>query len=348
MRALRRAVRGLPPVPLLLLLAACTSTPETNPETVGKLVAAGPAPIERRLKVETIETDPPASPGPYRIGVNDVLHIVVVGHPELSGVGADAQGVPVGTRVQSDGRIYPAMVAGVEAAGRTTAEVRAALQRAFGAYVKEPQVSVEILKFESQKFYVLGHVERPTVLPVDGNTTLLDGIARAGGVKETGDIEGAYVIRSGKLLPVSLGDILLRGDTSRNVAMLHGDMVYVPDKTDWKVYVLGEVREPGIVPMDWRGLNLADAIAAVEGLDLTNARKSEITIFRGGWQRPTAYTVSITDVYQYGASIPLHPGDRIVVGTRGLATWARTITLLTPWMQSGATLAAVSAAFAAN
>jgi polysaccharide export outer membrane protein len=130
--------------------------------------------------------------------------------------------------------------------------------------------------------------------------------------------------------------------------MQHGDMVYVPDKTDWKVYVLGEVKEPGIVPMDWRGLNLADAIAAAEGLDLTNAKKSEITIFRGGWQRPTAYTVSITDVYQYGASIPLHPGDRIVVGTRGLATWARTITLLTPWMQSGATLAAVGAAFAAN
>jgi polysaccharide export outer membrane protein len=147
---------------------------------------------------------------------------------------------------------------------------------------------------------------------------------------------------------VSLGDILLRGDTSRNVAMQSGDMVYVPDKTDWKVYVLGEVEQPGIVPMDWRGLNLADAIAAAEGLDLTNASKSEVTIFRGGWQRPQAYTVSITDVYQYGASIQLHPGDRIVVGTRGLASWARTITLLTLWMQSGATIAAVSAALAAN
>ena len=337
-----------PPLPLLFLLTACSSTPKTNPETVRALVEAGRAPIERRLKVETIETEPPAVAAEYRIGVNDVLHIVVVGHPELAGTGQESQAGPVGTRVQSDGKVYPPMVPGVPAAGHTTAEVRERLKAAFGAYLKDPQVSVEVLKFESQKFYVLGHVEQPTVLAVNGSTTLLDGIALAGGIRETGDIEGAYVIRSGKLLPVSLGDILLRGDTSRNVAMQHGDMVYVPDKTDWKVYVLGEVKKPGIVPMDWRGLNLADAIAAAEGLDLLNSKKSEIRIFRGGWQKPQAFTVSIEDVYRSGASIQLHPGDRIVAGTRGLATWSRTITLLTPWMQSGATIAAVSAAVAAN
>lgn len=334
-----------PPIPLLFLLAACSSTPKTNPETVEALVAAGRAKIERSLKVETIETEAPAAAGEYRIGPNDVLSIVVVGHPELTGAGQETQ---VGTRVQSDGKIYPPMIDGVKAAGHTTADVREALKGAFGAYIKDPQVSVEILRFESQKFYVLGHVGQPTVLPVDGNTTLLDGIARAGGIRETGDIEGAYVIRSGKLLPVSLGDILLRGDTSRNVAMQHGDMVYVPDKTDWKVYVLGEVKKPGVVPMDGRGLNLADAIAAAEGLDLLNSKKSEIRIFRGGWQRPQAFTVSIEDVYRSGTSIQLHPGDRIVAGTRGLATWSRTITLLTPWMQSGATIAAVAAAVAAN
>ncbi len=337
-----------PPIPFLFLLAACSSTPKTNPETVQALVEAGRAPIERRLKVETIETEAPAVAGEYRIGVNDVLHTVVVGHPELAGTGQDSQGAPVGARVQGDGMIYPPMIPGVQAAGLTTVEVRDLLKAAFGAYIKDPQVSVEVLKFESQKFYVLGHVGRPTVLPVNGSTTLLDGIALAGGIRETGDIEGAYVIRSGKLLPVSLGDILLRGDTSRNLAMQHGDMVYVPDKTDWKVYVLGEVEKPGIVPMDWRGLNLADAIAAVEGLDLLNSKKSEIRIFRGGWQKPQAFTVSIEDVYQFGTSIQLHPGDRIIAGTRGLATWSRTITLLTPWMQSGATIAAVAAAVAAN
>lgn len=339
-----------PPVPLLLLVAACTSTPKTNPETVEALVAQGKAPIERvrGLTVETIRTEPPAAAGEYRIGPNDVLYIVVAGHPELTGQGQDAQGAPVGTRVQRDGKIYPPMVSGIQAAGKTVAEVRGALREAFEPYVTNPQVSVEILRFESQKFYVLGHVEHPSVFAVDGNTTLLEGVARAGGIRETGDIEGAYVIRGGKLLPVNLGDILLRGDTSRNVFMQDGDMVYVPDKTDWRVYVLGEVEKPGIVPMDVRGLNLADAIAAAEGLDLVHAKRSEIRIFRGGWQNPQAYTLSTEDIYRYGTSIQLRPGDRIVVAPRGLATWSRTITLLTPWMQSGATIAAVAAAVAAN
>jgi len=339
------------PVALLAVLAAaCNSTPKTNPETVEALVAAGRVPIDRtpQLAVETIETPPPAEPGEYRLGRNDVLHIVVVGHPEFSGVGGDERGQPVGTRIQSDGKIYPPMLQGIQAAGLTTAELRASLQEALKKYLVEPQVSVEVLRFESQKFFVLGHVETPGVFPVDGNTTLLEGIARAGGIRESGDIEGAYIIRGGKLLPVSLGDILLRGDTSRNVPMQQGDLVYVPDKADWKVYVLGEVKKPGIVPMDSRGLNLADALAAAGGIDPVHARRSEIRIFRGGWQRPQAFRVSTEDVYQFGTSIQLRPGDRIIVAPRGLATYARTISLLTPWMQSGATIAAVAAAFAAN
>jgi polysaccharide export outer membrane protein len=332
---------------LLLLLAACGSIPDTNPETVEALVTAGQQPIERvrGLTVEMIETEPPAGPVEYRIGKNDVLHLVVVGHPEFSGLGQNANGTLVGTRVQSDGKIYPPMLEGVQAEGLTIAQLRTALREALGKYILDPQVSVEVLRFESQKFFVLGHVGTPGVFPVDGTTTLLEGVARAGGIRETGDIEGAYVIRASKLLPVSIGDILLRGDTSRNVVMQHGDMLYVPDKTDWKVYVLGEVKRPGIVPMDWRGLNLADALAAAGGIDPLYAKKSQIRIFRGGWQKPQAYTVSTEDVYQFGTSIQLKPGDRIIVAERGLATWSRTITLLTPWMQSGATLAAVAAAF---
>jgi polysaccharide export outer membrane protein len=340
-------MRAPPLLLAVLVAAACQSIPETNPETVQALVDAGRQPIERvrGLTVETIQTEPPSGPAEYRIGRNDVLHLVVVGHPDFSGLGQNANGTIVGTRVQSDGKIYPPMLPGIQAAGLTIAELRASLQEALAKFIVEPQASVEVLRFESQKFYVLGHVGQPGVFPVDGNTTLLEGVARAGGIRETGDIEGAYIIRESKLLPVSLGDILLRGDTSRNVVMQHGDMVYVPDKTDWKVYVLGEVEKPGIVPMDWRGLNLADALAAAEGIDPLYAKRSEIRIFRGGWQNPQAYTVSTEDVYQFGTSIQLKPGDRIIVAERGLATWARTITLLTPWMQSGATLAAVAAAF---
>jgi polysaccharide export outer membrane protein len=281
----------------------------------------------------------------YRLGVNDVLHITVVGHPEFTGAGTRGEGQLVGTRIQKDGRIYPPMLEGIRAAGRTVPELRTDLQKALSEFLVKPQVGVEVLRFESQRFYVLGEVDKPGVFQVDGSTTLLEGIAKAGGVLDSGNLEGGYVIRGRTLLPINLADLLLRGDTSRNVYMKHGDFVYVPDKEDWRVYMLGEVMEPGIVPMNRRGLNLAEALAAVGGINPLFAKKSEIRLFRGGWQRPQSYRLSTEDIYAYGTSIRLRPGDRIIVAPSGLATYSRVMTLLTPFLQTGVTAAAISGSF---
>lgn len=331
---------------LVLLAAGCSSKARTNPDVVAKLVEEGEVPIDRspKLAVETIETELPSGTEPYRLGPNDVLHVAVVGHPEFLNIAREATGEVVGRRVQTDGRIYLPRAGGLVAAGRTVPELSREIAERLEKYFNEPQVTVEILRYGSQKFYVLGEVEKPGVFAVDGTATLLDGLARAGGVKDTGDLEGAYVIRAAKLLPVSLGDILLRGDTSRNVAMRDGDLVYVPDKADWKVYVLGEVKKPGIVPMTDRGLNLADAIAAAEDIDPLYADKNVIRIFRGSWQHPRMYTVSIEDLYRWGTSIRLRPGDRILVAPRGLANWSRAVQLLLPFAQTAVTAAATSAA----
>ena len=85
-------------------------------------------------------------------------------------------------------------------------------------------------------------------------------------------------------------------------------------------------------------------MAYVGGIDPVNAKRSEIRLFRGSWQKPKAYRLSTEDIYRYGVSIHLRPGDRIIVAPRGLATYSRTVTLLTPFIQSGATAAAVAAA----
>lgn len=343
------AKRGVWAIVVGLFCAGCAGPPKTNEEVVSRLVEDGRVPIERKLDLtaERIPTAPPSEPGPYRIGVDDVIHITVVGHPELSGAGKNGEGERTGHRVQRDGKVYPPMLDGVVAAGRTVPELREALIVDYRKYFKrDPHLSVDVLDYTSQKFYVLGKVARPGVFPVNGSRTLLEGVAQAGGIRDDGDIEGAYVIRRGQVLPISLGDILLRGDTARNIPMAHGDLVYVPDKADWKVYVLGEVKEPGVVPMGRRGLNLADALAAVQGIDPLYADRSNIRIFRGSWQRPKAFTLSTEDVYRYGTSIVLKPGDRIIVAPRRLATYARTMQLATPFIQTGSTAAVLAATLA--
>ncbi len=77
-------------------------------------------------------------------------------------------------------------------------------------------------------------------------------------------------------------------------------------------------------------LSLAEALAAVGGVDLVTAEQNQIRIFRGGWKCPVAYTVGMHEVYKYGEAIFLKPGDRIFVAPTGLATYRRMMNQIFP------------------
>jgi polysaccharide export outer membrane protein len=332
-------------LPFVLALS-CAATPNTK-ETVETLIRDGRRRELPRLemKVETVATTLPPQSKEYRIGIRDVLDVRVAGQPEFGGGETRADAEAFGHHVKRDGRVYLPLVGRLEASGRTVLEVQNDLIDRMKKFLAEPQVSVDVLRYRSQKYFVLGAVGRPGAYPVDGDTTLLEGLGAAGGVREGGDIEGAYVVRGRTLLPISLGDLLLRGDTSRNVLMRDGDLVYVPAEVRREVYVLGEVRKPGkVLVSQFAPLTLAAAVAEAGGLDPVHADKDEIRVFRGSWQAPQVFTITAEDLYRYGEHIALKPGDRIHVAPRGLATWSRTMTLLLPFLQtatSGLTTAAL-------
>src|SRR5690606_13962848 len=126
----------------------------------------------------------------YRLGKNDVLNIFVLNHPEMSSQRVDL-GQISGTTIRKDGMVHLPVVGGVMAAGLTLTEFEQNLRAEIAKYIVEPQVSVEILCHESQKFFVLGEVARPGAFPVDGDTTLLEAIGVAGGVPPEADLESA-------------------------------------------------------------------------------------------------------------------------------------------------------------
>lgn len=325
----------------LLLWAACASTSDTRP-AVEALIAQGQQHEKPSLdlQVETVLTKLPTTVEEYRLGVNDVLDVRAPGLAEFGGKpkspGAEASGYPV----MQDGKVYLPYVGGMLAAGRTALEIQSNLNKRLQKLLEKPFVAVRVLRYESKKFFVLGGVNRPGAFPVDGVTTLLAGIAAAEGIRDGGDIERAYVVRGRTLLPISLGDLLLRGDTSRNIVMQNGDLVYVPGEIRQEVYVLGEVDKPGRVAISpFRPLTLAAALAEAAGLDRINASKDEIRVFRGSWQSPKAFTITEGDLNRYGAHIFLRSGDVVHVAPSGLATWSRTLTLLFSGSGSAATLA---------
>lgn len=283
------------------------------------------------LSKKVVEFDFSAQRDEYRIGKNDVLNIFVVDHPEMSSQRVNL-GQISGTVVQKDGYVYLPVIGRLKAEGRTVVEFRAALEQAAARYVVDPQVSVEILEYASQKFYVLGNVPKPGAFPVDGDTTLLEGIGLAGGAAPGADLESAYVIRNGELLPISLADILLRGDVERNIYMQDGDVVFVPDGSDKKVYVLGEVVRPSVVPVERERVTLAEALAAAGGPTPAEGRR-EIAVIRGGFAKPVVYTVDLERALLVDDRIALRPGDRVVVAPTGLSTASKYMRQILPFLQ---------------
>jgi polysaccharide export outer membrane protein len=316
------------------LLLACGANPHGKEGKLEDLYAA-PDDAEaiplssRALTVETIATELPPQMDEYKIGPNDVLNIVVLQHEELSSIRDFNKGI-VGTVVKKDGFIYVPIIGKVQAAGLTVQEFQERLQEHLKQFVVDPQLSVDILKYESQKFYVLGFVTAPGAFPVNGNTRLLEAIGLAKGVLADGSLDRAYFVRGRTLLPINFAELLLRGDTSRNVYMQDGDLVYVPSGKDQKVYVLGEVREPGAVAIENGRLSLAQALAEVGGLMPIEARKGSIKLIRGSWQEPTVYTLKYDTILEEGDKILLRAGDRIVVAPTGLTTLSRYMQQILP------------------
>jgi polysaccharide export outer membrane protein len=321
----------------LVVSMSCCSKPNMKKGTIDELLSesakGNEMPIESQaFMVEQIATSFEPQNDEYSIGPNDILNIEVIGHTEVSSSRDFNRGI-VGTVVKKDGNIYLPIVGPVPAAGHTIEEFHRVLKEHLLTYIKNPQLTVDVLTYESQKFYVLGEVREPGAFPVDGDTTLLEAIGLAKGINPIGNLNAAYIIRKNTLLPINFANLLIHGDTSRNVYMRDDDLVYIPSSTDQKVYVLGEVHNPQAVQIPQGRISLTHALAEAGGLLTVDAKKRSIKLIRGSWQEPTVYTLRYKTVLAYGESIILKPGDRIVVEATGLTKASRYMEQILPFLQ---------------
>jgi polysaccharide export outer membrane protein len=297
------------------------------------------------LKVEQVEYDFTKEKDQYRLGKGDVLNINVLGHPELSSQRVEL-GQISGTTVRKDGKVHMPIVGEIDAIGLSLTEFESALRERVAKFVVDPHVIVEILRHDSQKFFVLGEVAAPGVFPVTGNATILDALGLAGGVQPTADLGTAMLIRDGKLMPIDFEAMVRGGDVSRNVFLKDQDLIYVPDNLAKKVYVLGEVLRPNAVQIERKDISLADALASVGGPTPARARR-EVAVIRGGFAKPVVYVVDLDKALLVDEQIRLRAGDRVVVAPTGLSTASRYMEQVYPFLQ-GLQAAGLAASGAGN
>ena len=226
------------------------------------------------------------APVDYIIGPSDVLGISVFGQEKLSSKYS----------VSSDGTFEFPYIGRVKAGGLTARAVETDIRdRLAKDLFTNPQVSVVVDQFRSQSVYVLGQVRNPQTLQFTGSLTLIDAIARAGGLTDRAGPEvlvargsaGGVATPTGSdnagkplsgndpnVVRISI-EKLQAGDYSQNISLTSGYIVSVPEAE--KVFVEGQVGRTGEYAIR-PGMTVRQVIALAGGItDLGSDTRVEIT-----------------------------------------------------------------------
>ncbi|MBW1785691.1 MAG: polysaccharide biosynthesis/export family protein, partial [Deltaproteobacteria bacterium] len=196
----------------------------------------------------------------YRIGPEDVVTITIYAGGEeqhTSDVTVSAQGI-----------MNAPFLGSVRAAGLTPSQLELQITKPLAKdYFVDPKVHVRIKEFHSISYYISGAIQSPGLYEMTSQASLLELIAKAGGVSFTaGNV--AFIMRSAashvmqgepiddvmsksEPIKIDLRGLLERGDQSENPLLEAGDVIYIPPKqalrqSASKVYVEGEIRNPGL------------------------------------------------------------------------------------------------------
>ncbi len=243
----------------------------------------------------------------YVLGPEDEISITVWDHPDLTRK----------ARINIEGKISFPLIGELQVTGLSQLQVEKKLKQMLAdGYIVDPQVSVQVTEYRSQKIFVIGEVNSPGAYPLTRKTLLVEAIAMAGGVKPEADQEIMIVrpkekvgvqtpllpdqVDPSELIKVRLRDVL-EGESSQNIQVLSLDTIFIPKIKVF--YVTGEVKRPGQYTF-MKGMTVLNAVSTAGGFTEKAARKKVKTVREKDGKKQDLF-LTMED--------PIEPGDTIVV-----------------------------------
>jgi polysaccharide export outer membrane protein len=181
-----------------------------------RTAAAAPKPVNRM--------PPPIPLGTpeYRLGAGDKVRVEVYRDTQLS------QSV----QVRPDGKITLPLIGDIDAHGKTPTELDDTITIALKEYVNNPSVTVIVVEAAAATAYVIGGVNNPGAIALQGNVTVLQALASAGGFTDFADRKNITILRKTaggtETIKFNYKEAIL-GAPSAAMPLLAGDTVVVPD-----------------------------------------------------------------------------------------------------------------------
>lgn len=159
----------------------------------------------------------------YYIGPQDLLEISVFQVQDLNRT----------VRVNSQGQISLPLVGTVQAGGKTVQQLETHIAGLFSeSYLQDPQVTVFVKEFTSQRVTLEGAIKNPGIYPLTGRTSLLQALAMAGGVTDLANLQGIVVFRTvdGQRMAAVFDLKAIRAGNAED-PQVYGDDVVVVDQS---------------------------------------------------------------------------------------------------------------------
>lgn len=239
-------------------------------------------------------------PTDYIVGPGDTVDVELYGKEEGD----------YSLTVDRNGYLHIPGLGPLQVAGLKYDQVKSRIQHEISTQMIGVESSVTMGVLRTIQVFVTGDVNVPSSYQVSSLSTVTNALYVAGGVSKIGSLRNLEVKRDGRVIArLDLYALLLHGDSSGDVRLQQGDVVFVPPVGP-TVSIGGEVRRPAIYEVH-AGDTIADLLSLAGGL-VPDAAPHGAKLERvDGGTELRVMDLDLASINQL--AMRLHPGDVLTV-----------------------------------
>ena len=276
----------------------------------------------------------------YSLNAGDILSIYLWAYPELTSptnISSDQSAQANGFQIDSEGYIQFPIIGRYKAAGKSLNQVNRELRSQLSRYLKNPDVIARVLSYQGQRYSVQGNVLKGGQFYLsDQPVSVYTALGMAGGVNaQQGDNASITLVRQGRSYSLNTVELEKAGLSLHNLLIQPNDTLYVNNRENQKIYVMGESGKNQSLPIRDQGMSLSDVLGESLGLNPLSASRSKVYIVRS---QPNAlhtevYQMDLTSIADFGLAnqFKMRSNDIVYVDASGLARWQRVVNQMIPF-----------------
>ena len=165
----------------------------------------------------------------YRVGVGDLLSVIVWEHPELTNpTGEFRSENSAGRLVHADGTLFFPHVGVLKVDGMTVSEIRQVISTRLARVIQDPQVDVRVIEYRSQQAFVVGDVEKPCRIPIsDKPVTVLDALDGCQTIRPSVSNRSITLIRNTETYEINTQALYSGHHSALSLTVENGDLIKI-------------------------------------------------------------------------------------------------------------------------